>query len=71
MCCSPGLAISLTVCRRSPVRLARSAGLKPGRTSKDQLVVCSNIGMAVCDVVVAREVFDRALAQNLGRKLPL
>jgi len=47
------------------------AGLKPGRTSKDQLVVCSNIGMAVCDVVVAREVFDRALARNLGRKLPL
>ena len=47
------------------------AGLQPGRTSKDQLVVCSNIGMAVCDVVVAREVFDRALARNLGHKLPL
>jgi ornithine cyclodeaminase/alanine dehydrogenase len=47
------------------------AGLKPGRESKDQLIVCSNIGMSVCDVVVGREVLDRALAKGLGRKLPL
>ena len=33
--------------------------------------MCSNIGMSVCDVVVGREVLDRALALGIGRKLPL
>jgi ornithine cyclodeaminase/alanine dehydrogenase-like protein (mu-crystallin family) len=47
------------------------AGLKAGRESKDELIVCSNIGMSVCDVVVAKEVLDRALENNIGRKLPL
>jgi len=47
------------------------AGLIPGRESRDELIVCSNIGMSVCDVVVAREILNRALRQNLGRKLPL
>ncbi len=47
------------------------AGLAPGRTSSRELIVCSNIGMSVCDVVVGREVLDRALRANLGRKLPL
>lgn len=47
------------------------AGIKKGRESKDGLIVCSNIGMSVCDVVVGREVFNRALKNNIGRKLPL
>jgi len=47
------------------------AGVEPGRESRDQLIVCSNIGMSVCDVVVGREVLDRALALGLGQKLPL
>lgn len=47
------------------------AGLKKGRESKDELIVCSNIGMSVCDVVVARAVLNRALENNIGRKLPL
>lgn len=47
------------------------AGLKKGRESKDELIVCSNIGMAVCDMVLAREIFDRALERGVGRKLPL
>lgn len=47
------------------------AGVKTGRESKNELIVCSNIGMSVCDVVVAREIFDRALAGNIGKKLPL
>ena len=29
------------------------AGLAEGRTSKDELIVCSNIGMSVCDMTVA------------------
>lgn len=47
------------------------AGIKKGRESKDELIVCSNIGMSVCDVVVAREIFNRALETGAGRKLPL
>ena len=47
------------------------AGIKKGRESKEELIVCSNIGMAVCDVVVGREVLNRALLSNLGIKLKL
>lgn len=47
------------------------AGIKKGRESKDELLVCSNIGMSVCDVVVAREILNRALERGSGRKLPL
>ncbi len=47
------------------------AGVERGRESKHELIVCSNIGMAVCDVVVGREVFNRALEKGLGRILPL
>ena len=47
------------------------AGVKEGRTSKDELIVCSNIGMSVCDVVMGREIFDIALNNNIGRIIPL
>lgn len=47
------------------------AGREPGRKAPNELIVCSNIGMSVCDVVVAREAFNRGLARDLGRKLPL
>lgn len=47
------------------------AGVKPGRTKEGELIVCSNIGMAVCDVVVGKEIFDVALEKGIGQKLPL
>lgn len=47
------------------------AGLHKGRENKDELIVNSNIGMAVCDVVVAREIFNRALENKVGKKLEL
>ncbi len=47
------------------------AGLKPGRENKDEIIVCSNIGMSVCDVVVGKEVLNRALASGFGKILPL
>lgn len=47
------------------------AGLKPGRDNKDQLIVCSNIGISVNDVVVGRELFNRGVVKNIGRKMPL
>ncbi len=50
---------------------AVAGGLKPGRSSKDQLIVSNNVGMAVEDMMVARRVFDRALEKDLGIRLPL
>ena len=47
------------------------AGLKRGRDSKNQLIVCSNIGMAVVDVVVGRAVLNQGLKAGIGRKLPV
>lgn len=47
------------------------AGVKKGRENKDELIVCSNIGMSVCDVVVGRELLNRALNEGVGVKLPL
>lgn len=47
------------------------ANASPGRENPDELIVCSNIGMAVCDVVVGKEVFRRALEKEVGRILPL
>lgn len=47
------------------------AGAAPGRTSADQLIVCSNIGMSVCDVAMGRYILDAALSAGLGRVLPL
>lgn len=50
---------------------AVAAGLKPGRTNKEQLIVSNNVGMAVEDIMVARRVFDKALELEIGMKLPL
>lgn len=47
------------------------AGLKPGRESDEELIVDMNIGMAVEDMVVARELYDRAIRHGVGRVLPL
>ncbi len=47
------------------------AGSAPGRQKPEELIVCSNIGMAVCDVVVGKEVFRQALEKDMGRILPL
>lgn len=46
-------------------------GLKPGRTSAEQLIVNSNLGMAVCDIAVASVVYEAALASGAGVTLPL
>lgn len=47
------------------------AGLKPGRDNADQLIVNSNIGMAVCDVVVGRAIYERAVKHGVGTELRL
>ncbi len=47
------------------------AGLAKGRENKEQVIVCSNIGMSVFDVAVAKVIFDKALANKGGQKLPM
>jgi ornithine cyclodeaminase/alanine dehydrogenase len=47
------------------------AGSKKGRDNDNQLIVCSNIGISVCDMVMAREIFNRAIEQGKGLKLKL
>jgi len=47
------------------------AGVKPGRENVDQLIVNSNIGMAVCDVTVGRAIYDLAVARKVGNHLEL
>ncbi len=46
-------------------------GLKPGRESEEEFIVCNNVGMAVEDIMVARRIFDLALEKGAGRKVPL
>ncbi|WP_338760088.1 ornithine cyclodeaminase family protein [Nocardia vulneris] len=47
------------------------AGAAIGREHRDQVIVNSNIGMAVCDVVVGKAVHDLAVARGIGTLLPL
>ena len=47
------------------------AGLKPGRERKEERIVCSNIGMSVCDVAMAKFIFDYAIERNLGTVMML
>jgi len=42
------------------------AGLKPGRTSTDEITIFTSTGLAVQDAVTAKLVYDKALANNLG-----
>jgi ornithine cyclodeaminase/alanine dehydrogenase len=50
---------------------ALAAGIIPSRTSIDELVIVNNVGMAVEDMMIAKIIFDRALEQGIGIKLPL
>lgn len=47
------------------------AGLKVGRENPEQVIVCSNIGMSVFDVAVAKVIFDKALENHAGQRLSL
>ena len=48
-----------------------AAGLKPRRTSEQELIVCDLTGVGVQDVAAANLVMERALAAGAGEKLPL
>jgi alanine dehydrogenase len=42
------------------------AGVKPGRTSSDEIIVFDSTGMALQDVVAAAAVYEKAAAQGTG-----
>jgi ornithine cyclodeaminase/alanine dehydrogenase-like protein (mu-crystallin family) len=47
------------------------AGLEPGREREDELIIDMNIGMGVEDVVIGRELYQRAVCNGIGTVLPL
>lgn len=48
-----------------------AAGLKPGRTSDQEIIVCDLTGVGVQDVAAASLVMERALAAGAGEKLTI
>ena len=47
------------------------AGSKPGRTSRDEIVIFDSTGMALQDVVAAAAVFDKAVRNGIGSRVAL
>jgi ornithine cyclodeaminase/alanine dehydrogenase-like protein (mu-crystallin family) len=47
------------------------AGTRPGRTAQDQLTVYKSTGHAIEDAAAARLVYERALAEGAGQRVPL
>lgn len=47
------------------------AGAKPGRETDSERILCLNLGIAVADIVAAKVLYDRALKQGIGAKLPI
>jgi ornithine cyclodeaminase/alanine dehydrogenase-like protein (mu-crystallin family) len=46
-----------------------TAGLKPGRTSDDEIIVCDLTGVGVQDIAAASLVLERALQDGKGVRL--
>lgn len=42
------------------------AGVKPGRTSRDEIIIFDSTGMALQDVVTAAAVYEKAVSQQAG-----
>jgi len=47
------------------------AGLKPGRTSDDEIIICDLTGIGAQDVAAAALVLERAKAAEIGKKIAL
>jgi len=48
-----------------------AAGKKPGRQSAEEITLFKTVGIAVQDVVVAADIFDRVTAKKAGREIDL
>jgi len=47
------------------------AGLRPGRSSDVERIICVNLGLALEDMATARLIYERALERGVGVDLPL
>jgi alanine dehydrogenase len=47
------------------------AGIKPGRTSSDEIIIFDSTGMALQDVIAAATVYKKAVAKGIGRTVNL
>ena len=47
------------------------ADLKPGRQNDEEMIFDMNIGMGVVDIVVAKDIVERAIKETIGTRLPL
>jgi alanine dehydrogenase len=47
------------------------AGSKPGRTSDSEITIFKSVGIALQDIVIAKFLYDRALAKGIGRDVDL
>jgi len=47
------------------------AGIKPGRTSPDEITIFDSTGMALQDVIAAATVYQKALGKEIGRTVHL
>ena len=47
------------------------AGVKPGRTAANEIVIFDSTGMALQDVIAAAAVYEKATSQGLGRRIDL
>jgi alanine dehydrogenase len=45
------------------------AGLRPARTSSDEIIIFDSTGMALQDVIVAAEVYNKAVSKGLGKSI--
>ncbi len=45
------------------------AGVKPGRTSSDEIIIFDSTGMALQDVITAAAVYEKAIKQGTGTLL--
>jgi ornithine cyclodeaminase/alanine dehydrogenase-like protein (mu-crystallin family) len=47
------------------------AGIKPGRESASERIVCFNKGLAIHDVLMGNTIYQKALVQGIGRRLEI
>jgi alanine dehydrogenase len=45
------------------------AGIKPGRTSPDEIIIFDSTGMALQDVVTAAAVYEKAVSEGVGTRM--
>ena len=48
-----------------------AAGLKPGRETRDERIICANLGLAMDDMATAIKIYKRAVDNNIGTWLEL